>query len=186
MTQAISQQFRDAFRNHPAGIAILTATGPDGPAALTVSSLISVSADPPVVAFSLSGQSGTAQALLAAGSLVIHLPRHGERALAELCAMPGRDRFSSDVSWEYLPTGEPRYKQIGSWFRAEVEAVTPVEGATLVAAHLVDGHMADDLAGDCADTLVYHQRQWRRLDPSAPIPPTGHKSLSSSYLDLWA
>jgi flavin reductase (DIM6/NTAB) family NADH-FMN oxidoreductase RutF len=139
-----------------------------------------------MVAFSLSSQSSTAQALLNAGNLVIHLPRHSERSIAEICAIPSRDRFGSDLHWEYLPTGEPRYKQIGSWFRAEVKVATPVEGATLVAAHLVDGNMADDVAGDCADTLVYHQRQWRRLDPSAPIPPTGHKSLSSSYLDLWA
>lgn len=186
MTHAISQQFRDAFRNHPAGIAILTATGPDGPVALTVSSLISVSAVPPMVAFSLSGQSGTAQAILAAGTLVIHLPRHMDRALAELCATPGADRFGRDVNWDYLPSGEPLYRDVGSWFRAEIKAVTPLEGATLVGAQLLDGNVAEDLTGDCHDTLVYHQRQWRRLDPSAPIPPTGHRSLSTSYLDLWA
>ena len=33
--------FKDAFRAHPAGIAVLTAQGPDGPVGLTASSVSS-------------------------------------------------------------------------------------------------------------------------------------------------
>lgn len=43
----INETFRHAFRRHPAGVAILTARGQNGPVALTISSLISVSVEPP-------------------------------------------------------------------------------------------------------------------------------------------
>jgi len=50
----MTEHFREAFRRHPAGVAVITADPGDRPVAMTVSSLISVSAAPPIVAFSLS------------------------------------------------------------------------------------------------------------------------------------
>jgi hypothetical protein len=58
----LEDAFRDAFRHHPAGVAVIADPG-DGPAALTARSLISVSADPPTVAFSLSAPSTRAAAI---------------------------------------------------------------------------------------------------------------------------
>lgn len=57
----ITDAFLAAFRHHPSGVAIITAEGPEGPVAMTVSSLISISAAPPMVAFSLSAASSSAK-----------------------------------------------------------------------------------------------------------------------------
>ena len=51
------ESFKTAFRNHPAGVAVITANSPDGPVALTATSVVSVSAEPPVLIFSLSALS---------------------------------------------------------------------------------------------------------------------------------
>ena len=49
--------FKSAFRAHPSGIAVLTADAGDGPVAMTISSLSSLSTDPPLVVFSASSHS---------------------------------------------------------------------------------------------------------------------------------
>ncbi|WP_199908049.1 flavin reductase family protein [Celeribacter baekdonensis] len=159
----MADAFRTAFRNHPAGVAILTATTETGPVAMTVSSLISVSAAPPVIAFSLSNQSATAAALLTAQTVVIHFPRYEDLDLASLCAQPGQARFGADHDWETLPTGEPRYRQIGTWFRGEIQTRLPLEAATLVTAQLLEGACAAATTPHSSETLVYLDRRWRGL-----------------------
>jgi len=161
--QHLSAAFREAFRCHPAGVAIVSADPGTGPIALTVSSLISVSAEPPLVAFSLSARSGTAAALLQAKNVVIHLARFDDLELAQLAATSGADRFGPDVPWERLPTGEPRYTPMATWFRAELRGTLPLEGATLVAAELLEGEVAPPGAEPERDSLVYLDRRWHRL-----------------------
>ncbi|WP_333827950.1 flavin reductase family protein [Pararhodobacter sp.] len=159
----LSEAFREAFRCHPAGVAIVTADPGDGPVALTVSSLISVSAEPPLVAFSLSNRSSTAAAMLKAESVVIHLTRFDDLELAQLAATSGADRFGPGIAWEQLPTGEPRYTAIATWFRARLRGTLPLDGATLVAAELLDGAVAPSGAQPERDSLVYMDRRWHRL-----------------------
>ena len=155
--------FREAFRRHPAGVAVITADPGDRPVAMTVSSLISVSAAPPIVAFSLSSKSGSTEPLLRAETMVIHLLRYTDIDLAQLCASSGANRFGPDVAWERLPTGEPRYTGVATWFRARRLGLLPIEGATLVAAELLEGeaHPMDDPPE--AHSLVYLDRRWHRL-----------------------
>mgnify|MGYP000228090046 CR=1 FL=1 len=91
-TTTLSESFRTAFRCHPAGVAVITADSAIKPVAITVSSLISVSAEPPVVAFSLSAKSTASQAMLEVETLVIHLLQFSHLNLATLGATPGADR----------------------------------------------------------------------------------------------
>lgn len=159
----LSNAFRKAFQHHPAGVAILTAEAPDGPLALTVSSLISVNASPPLVAFSLSAASYSAAKLLEAETLVIHFPSRSDKELALMCASRGTNRFGHDVAWQRLPTGEPRYTDVETWFRARLTNRLPVEGATLVTAQILNGSVAAQRA--CDDAMVYLNRQWHSLQP---------------------
>lgn len=159
----LSDAFRNAFRCHPAGVAVITASDGGRPIALTVSSLISVSAAPPVVAFSLSTRSSSAGPLLRAGTMVIHLLRYTDLDLARLGATSGADRFPPEIPWEILPGGEPRYTAVSTWFRARVVGTLPLEGATLVAAGLIEGQAADPDDTPENQSLVYLDRRWLRL-----------------------
>lgn len=163
--QDLTEAFREAFRCHPAGVAVLTADPGDGPVALTVSSLISVSADPPTVAFSLSSKSSATAALLRAETLVIHMMRAADLPIARLGATSNIDRFGPDVAWDRLPTGEPRYRGVAAWFRAKPVSTMQLKGATLIAAELLEG-AAPRAEGSAAESaFVYLDRRWHRLNP---------------------
>lgn len=160
--------FRDMFRRHPAGVVVITAAGKAGPLALTATSLISVSADPPAVVFSLSSQSTSAAAFLEAEHVVIHFIRTSDRSLAERCATKGLDRFGPGAAWELLPTGEPRFVGVTTWFRARVSRRIDVHGSTLVVAEPVEGAALSEARSGWAteQPLVYVDRQWRMLGPA--------------------
>lgn len=159
----LSAAFRTAFRGHPAGVAIVTADPGSGPVALTVSSLISVNAEPPIVAFSVSGRSGSGAALMSADTVVVHLLRFANLDLVKTVAAPGADRFGPEMDWERLATGEPRYRDVQTWFRARVLGRLPLEGATLLAAELLEGAPPEEGHASPQDTLVYMDRRWHRL-----------------------
>ena len=166
--EALSVAFRNAFRSHPAGVAIVTADPGSGPVDLTVSSLISVNAEPTTVAFSVSGRSGSGAALLSADTIVVHLLRFSNLELVRKVAAPGADRFGPDTDWERLATGEPRYREVRTWFRARVLGLFPLEGATLLAAELLEGAAPEEGRATAEETLVYMDRRWHRLrtDPA--------------------
>ncbi|MFT4149266.1 MAG: flavin reductase family protein [Paracoccaceae bacterium] len=159
----LAPAFREAFRHHPAGVAVITADPGEGPVAITVSSLISVSADPPTVAFSLSAKSSATTAILRAETMVIHFLRLADLPLAQLGATSGADRFGPGINWVRLPTGEPRYAEVTTWFRARVTGTLPLKGATLVAAELLDGHAEASEGGPEALSMVYVDRRWHGL-----------------------
>ncbi|WP_225029269.1 flavin reductase family protein [Xinfangfangia pollutisoli] len=180
----LSHAFRDAFRLHPAGVAVITADPGGQPVAMTVSSLISVSAAPPAVAFSLSARSGSTAAVLAAGSVVIHLLRFSDLDLALLGATPGADRFGPKIAWSRLPTGEPRYSSVATWFRGRITGSLPVEGATVVVAELLEGETALPPGAPELDSLIYLDRRWHRLREA----PDGQASLTlaeSEFSDVF-
>lgn len=161
----LSAAFREAFRHHPSGVAVITADAGHGPVALTVSSLISVSGAPPTVAFSLSAGSSSAGGVRAAESMVIHFIRRENLALARLGATSGADRFGAGVRWDRLPTGEPYYPDVRIWFRARPLHRLSVEGATLIVAELTAGRIADSDPAPADHSLVYLNREWLGLCP---------------------
>src|SRR5690554_4285131 len=101
------EEFKAAFRQHPSGVAVVTAASADGPVALTVSSVFSVSTEPPLLVFSLAASSSSAPAICAADTVVVHLVNTDNLELARLCATSGADRFADTSSWDRLTTGEP-------------------------------------------------------------------------------
>ncbi|MTV28979.1 flavin reductase family protein, partial [Nitriliruptoraceae bacterium ZYF776] len=68
-----SQLFKAAFRRYSSGVSIITAKTPDGWVGLTASSVASVSADPPMVSFSMPTSGWTAGRIAAAATVGIHL-----------------------------------------------------------------------------------------------------------------
>ncbi|MDQ1572665.1 MAG: hypothetical protein QOH44_224, partial [Actinomycetota bacterium] len=97
-----ADEFKLAFRNHPAGVAVITADAGDGPVGLTATSVFSVSAEPPLLVFSISSQSSSAPTLSRADTVVVHLLSAEQLAVAKLFATSGVDRFADTESWARL------------------------------------------------------------------------------------
>jgi flavin reductase (DIM6/NTAB) family NADH-FMN oxidoreductase RutF len=67
----------------------------------------SVSADPPLLTFSISALSSASTTLQRADTVVVHLLDADDLDLARLGATSGVDRFADRAAWSRLATGEP-------------------------------------------------------------------------------
>lgn len=156
-----ARDFTQAFRNHPAGVAVITADAGDGPVALTATSVFSVSVEPPLLVFSLSDQSSSAGSIQRAASVVVHLLGAGHLQLARLCATSGVDRFADHASWDRLASGEPYFTAVDTWIRGTIVGRMRAGASTVIALHALEARLPEADAG--AAPLVYHNRSWHGL-----------------------
>ena len=95
----MSTQFRSLMAAFPTGVAVVTAFDlQDTPWGMTVSSLSSVSLDPPTLLVCLRNDSPTLDAVVHNGSFTVNLLHDGARPAAELFSSGDPDRFRQ-VSW---------------------------------------------------------------------------------------
>lgn len=159
--------FKHAFRNHPGGVAVITADAGSGPAALTATSVFSVSAEPPLLVFSVSDASSATPTIVAAETLVVHLLGDSQLRLAKLCATSGVDRFADRDAWDRLATGEPYYRDAPIRLRGRIIDRIPAGSSTLVVVHALD---ATSRSLDPVHPLVFHNRTWHALGQHSVIP----------------
>lgn len=163
------EDFKAAFRNHPAGVALITADGPDGPVALTATSVSSASVTPPLLVFSVSELSSSAPTIRSAETVVVHLLEAEQLHLAQLGATSGIDRFADTSLWERLPTGEPYFPAASSWIRGRVVGTVPAGVATVIVVQALEAHTHDPDEASPTHPLVYHNRTWHRLGDHSRI-----------------
>ncbi|RCW45727.1 flavin reductase (DIM6/NTAB) family NADH-FMN oxidoreductase RutF [Halopolyspora algeriensis] len=161
----VTADFKAAFRNHPAGVAIITADDGSGPSGLTATSVISVSAEPALLAFSLSSSSSATPLIARADTVVVHLLGSDQLELARRFATGGIDRFADTGSWTRLATGEPLLAGVDSWLRGRTVDRVEAGSATVVIVRVL--HVQ---AGRHLDSpLVYRNRTWYALDEAAVL-----------------
>lgn len=149
--------FKRVFRNHAAGVAIITADAGNGPVGLTATSVFSVSAEPALLVFSVSGDSSSAGTLHKTENVVIHLLSADQVDLAQLRTKSGVDRFADTSLWDRLPSGEPSFPTAQAWVLGRVVNRMPAGGATVLALHALE---ASEPEGDFSPPLVCHNRRW--------------------------
>lgn len=159
-----ADEFKALFRGHPGGVAVVTADAGEGPVALTVSSVVSVSADPPLLVFSVSALSSASEVLSRAETVVVHLLDAHDVDLAKFGATPGADRFDQTHRWSVLATGEAVYDDVRAWVRCAVINRMEVGTSTVIAVRALESRVMRDVeSGVPGDALVYHNRSWHRL-----------------------
>lgn len=159
-------EFKLAFRNHAAGVAVITADAGDGPVGITASSVFSVSAEPPLLVFSISGRSSSAPTIRRADTLVVHLLGAQQLEIARLCSTSGIDRFADTSIWGRLATGEPHFPGVPVWIRGRVINRMEAGDSTVIAIHALEAVHADEHA---AAPLVYHNRTWHALGDASRL-----------------
>ncbi|MGG7450212.1 flavin reductase family protein [Plantibacter auratus] len=184
--------FKSAFRQHPAGVSVITADDGSGPVGLTATSVFSVSAEPPLLVFSVSSLSSSAPTITASDTVVVHLLGSEQLQIAKLCATSGIDRFADTSIWDRLPTGEPYFTGNGVWIRGRIVNRMEAGTSTVIAVHALESSVSQPQAAEepvraepaaeapapAAPTfspsfdgapLVYHNRTWHRLDANSQI-----------------
>lgn len=155
--------FRSVFRGHPAGVAVVALHHDGRPVGFTATSVISVSAEPPLLAFSLAATSSSWPALAVARTVTVSFLAADQADLSARFATSGIDRFA-DGGWHQLATGEPVIDGAVAWVRAEVVARTPVGASHLVTVRAVDHHLVDG-----GTPLVFYDRGYHRLGDASRV-----------------
>lgn len=159
--------FKAAFRHHPAGVAVITADDGDGPVGMTVTSVSSVSAEPPLLVFSASALSSSTPAILGAETIVVHFIDAGCIDIGRLCATSGIDRFADTTMWSRMPTGEPYFTSVPNRLRCRIVHRMEAGLSTVAIAQVIEATDAESHGP--VEPLVYHNRGWYRLTPDALI-----------------
>jgi len=153
---------KSAFREHPAGVALITAQTPEGPVGLTASSVASVGIDPAALSFSVTRATGSAGGILAADTYLVHLLDARHAAIGAAFAVSGSERFTPEQGWTTLPTGEPHLPSTRVALRCRTLHSLGVGASVVVVAEVLDA-----VFGDSADPMVYLDRAFRTLAPVA-------------------
>jgi len=167
---SISSQLKLAFRHHPGGVAVITAKSGQENVAFTATSVISVNAEPPLIAFSVSALSSSSPKIQAVDHVVVHLLGMEGIEIAKIGATSGVDRFADVSLWAELESGEPVFHDARVWLRCKIVKRVDASGSTLILAEVVETSIADEeLASKAGDGLAYVNRTWHRLSEGSCI-----------------
>ncbi|MFD3545387.1 flavin reductase family protein [Streptomyces sp. NPDC058655] len=149
---------RSVFRQHAAGVAVVTARDGGRPAGFTATSLNSVSADPPLLSFTIGTGASSWPAVRDSEYLGVHILGEHQKELAGLFARSGADRFGPGTGWVPGPHGVPVLDGVLAWVACRVVARVPAGAHRVVIAEVVAG----DPAGE-GRPLLYHQGRFNAL-----------------------
>ena len=160
----MSAQFRSLMAAYPTGVAVVTAFDRElKPWGMTVSSLSSVSLDPPTLLVCLRHLSPTLDALVHNGSFTVNLLHDGARPAAELFSSGDPSRFDR-ISWEKPESvGGPHLVD-----DAHAAADCEVDHVHRTGTHVVVfGKVARVVHRSAAQPLLYGLRQYASWPQSA-------------------
>ncbi|MGW8376030.1 flavin reductase family protein [Streptomyces sp. ODS28] len=164
---------RAVFRQHAAGVAVITAAGgvrtgaqpgsqaaaPAGkPVGFTATSLSSVAAEPPLLSFGIGTGSSSWPTLAEAEYVGVHLLGEEQRELAATFARSGADRFAPPTRWRTGPHGVPVLEDTVAWLVCKVVARVPAGDHRVVLAEVSEGESTDG-----ARPLLYHRGRFNAL-----------------------
>ncbi|NDK23551.1 flavin reductase family protein [Streptomyces sp. TR1341] len=149
---------RSAFRQHAAGVAVITARGAAGPVGFTATSLTSVSAEPPMISFGVGTGASSWPAIAEADHIGVHILGEHQGDLAATFARSGADRFGAPTAWRDGPEGVPVLDDVLAWLVCRIVARVPAGDHRIVLAEVVLG---DPTGG--GRPLLYHQGRFTAL-----------------------
>ncbi|MEW2568578.1 flavin reductase family protein [Streptomyces sp. NPDC047070] len=149
---------RSVFRQHAAGVAVITARGDEGPVGFTATSLASVSAEPPLISFGIGTGASSWPAISRTDHVGVHVLGEHQQELAATFARSGADRFGESTAWREGPEGVPVLDDVLAWLVCRVVTRVPAGDHRVVLAEVVLG----DPAG-AGRPLLYHQGRFNAL-----------------------
>jgi flavin reductase (DIM6/NTAB) family NADH-FMN oxidoreductase RutF len=148
---------RSVFRQHAAGVAVVTAHG-ESPVGFTATSLNSVAAEPPLISFGVATSSSSWPVIAEAGHVGVHILGEHQQEVAATFARSGADRFAPPTAWRVGPEGVPVLDGVLAWLVCRIVARVPAGDHRIVVAQAVVG----DPAG-AGRPLLYHQGRFNAL-----------------------
>jgi flavin reductase (DIM6/NTAB) family NADH-FMN oxidoreductase RutF/DNA-binding IclR family transcriptional regulator len=133
------------------------------PAGMAIGSFVSVSLDPPLIAFYPTRDSRSFARMRTAKSFCVNVIAAHQEGLCRTFAGNAQDKFA-DVDWEPTASGAPRLRGVAAWIDCDFESITTAGD------HLhVLGRVRDLDAADAALPLVFFQGGYGRFSPSSMV-----------------
>lgn len=165
---AAGEAIRALMRRAPQLVTVVTASGPEGPRGITVSSFVPVSLQPPLVLISIM-DSAQAHAAIAAGRFRVHLLAADQADVSGHFAKPGLDsatqfagRFkaAADAGGAGSP---PRLSGCIGWLECRTAAAHAGGDHTLFIGRVTGGRVERE----DAPPLLYYDRGYREVAAAA-------------------
>ncbi|MFE4517468.1 flavin reductase family protein [Kitasatospora sp. NPDC056783] len=160
-TELNAAVLRQAFGAYPTGVVALGALRDGEPVGLAVSSFVSISLEPPMVAISVARTSTTWPRLLEAPVLGLSVLSHGQGALCRRLASRAGDRFEG-TGRQATADGAVLIHGAALWLTARVNAVYDGGDHEIVLMELLTSELFPGV-----EPLVFHTSQFRELSPHA-------------------
>jgi flavin reductase (DIM6/NTAB) family NADH-FMN oxidoreductase RutF len=156
-----AEAFRDALRNFPAGVTLVTLRSRGEVHGLTVSAFVSVSPVPPLIAVMIDHRHRAHSMLEAAGAtFAVNVLGEDQRDLSERFSGPREeDRFAAG-RWTTAVTGAPVLEDALAWLDCSIFSRHAAGGHSLYIGR-VEASAAPRAGGR---PLVYWNRDYRRLE----------------------
>jgi len=160
MTQSIADRFRETMRRTASGVAILTTDGAAGRAGITVSTLCSLSMEPPSVVACVHRDNRALETMMANGVFVANVLADDQenvaKAFAGLIPELREDRFASG-HWQQLETGAPALHGALAAFDCKTASTFDFGTHRIIVGEVVD------VVGSDGNPLLFADRNFRRL-----------------------
>lgn len=149
-------------RRWATGVAVVTTTAPDGFRGITVSSLMIVSLDPPLLAFCPAMEGSFADLVAASGRFAVSILDRDQTVLADRFAARGPlpDAVLSGIRHEVHDSGLPVLSGALAWAICEVVSHQAAGDHWLTLGRVVAGTMLPDTD----DPLLSYEGQYRGLE----------------------
>ena len=115
-------RFRQVLGHFATGVTVVTAHDAAGPAGFTCQSFMSVSLDPPLIAFAPSKTSATWPRIAATGAFCVNILRQDQEDLCRVFATKAETKFDG-VGWKPGPNGSPVLADALAYLDCRLEAV---------------------------------------------------------------
>ena len=148
---------RELFRRWPAGVSVVVAENDQRRAGLTVSTLVSLSLDPPLVAISLAHVASLYEVLQEAGEWTASILSGEQDWLAQHFARS----VPPLVQWDGIPVRDDDPRLIADavgWLKVRTIAEVPAGDHTLFV-----GEVLDVERGRATSSLIYAERKYLRV-----------------------
>jgi 3-hydroxy-9,10-secoandrosta-1,3,5(10)-triene-9,17-dione monooxygenase reductase component len=156
-----SETLRQVMRSYPQGVSVVTAQPPgEEPRGITVSSLLSVSLDPPLILVSIAKNARAHPAIEKAGAFAVNLLAEDQGPLSEHFAVSGlssEEQFGS-LRYRPSPSGAPLIEGCVAFLDCRVVDVSAYADHSFFIGEVEEGEVTRE-----ARPLVYYNRSYWAL-----------------------
>jgi len=154
----VAREFITAMSRAASGVNIVATDGPHGRTGLTVSSMVSVSAEPPTLLVCVNRGSPAHDVIRDNGVFAISVLAEHQRRIADAFAGRGDDAYQYDPDvWETTSRGLPRVKSAAAFFECRLDECVRAGSHSIFIGRVLDAREGSDVP------LLYGGRDYGRL-----------------------